>query len=739
MKRALLLVLLLLVAIPVAAILFADAILNTESVRTRLEAAATRAAGHPVQLAGPLGLSLSPEPRIFAERVTVLNPPGFSRPALATLRRVEAQTELMPLLGGQVRLRAVRLEGADVLLERDASGRGNWLRPPPPSVSDTAPPPSPSAPRSAVAVQRVSLSDSRIAWLGGPDLSIQRLNLDPGGGPAEGELLLDGLRFTVAGTTAPAEAGRLHLDLTATGPGLAAAISGEAGGTLAVQLRASDLSALAPLLKRDLPRLRDVQLSFALPGPAALRLTAGPSPLDAVAPGLALQQLLVEAPTPSEPLRLAAVATLRQLPLALVVTAGSLDALTRPGSTPLLARLDANTAVLTAQGTMDPRAGAAELTIGARVPDLARTGALAGQSWPPLRDLAVDGRLAPRPGGGGGVLRGLRITAAGGDLAGDLAFALAPRPSLRGSLVAQRLDLDTLLASTPQPVPQPAPQPAPAPPAAPAQPAPPHPLPFAALLQADADLRLAVGQATLNGVPYRAIEARLLLADGRLRLDPATLTAPGGSVQAQLGVDAAATPPTAALTLRAPAMDAAPLASLLGAPGAASGTVDVDAQLRGAGTDWPAMLRTLDGHLSAAVTDGEIENAAIATLLSPVLRAVNLPPDLAGRSHLRCLVIRGTAAAGQVAVRTMALDTTKLRLEGEGSMNLLDQTMDLHLRPTVRLGPTTLAVPVRLAGPIRRPTPAADRGVIAPGRFGIAIGGAAPDPCPAALAAMRAP
>jgi uncharacterized protein involved in outer membrane biogenesis len=181
------------------------------------------------------------------------------------------------------------------------------------------------------------------------------------------------------------------------------------------------------------------------------------------------------------------------------------------------------------------------------------------------------------------------------------------------------------------------------------------------------------------------------------------------------------------------------MAAALGIPAAMTGTIDITLDLHASGTTPHAMAATTSGRAAFALTDGEIENAVLATLFAPVLRGANIPLDATGHSRVACLALRLDAANGQAAVKALALDTSKLRLDGDGALDLGAETMDLHLRPTIRLGPTSVAVPVHVAGPWRAPKAAADRGVIAPGRFGISIGAATPDPCGPALAAVNAP
>ena len=742
MKRAAVVVFGLIVAIPVVAVLASGALLDSGPVRTRLVAALARGTGHAVRIDGPVRVSWSPAPVIEARDVVLLNGPGFSAPVFATVGRVQAQVALLPLLSGRVEV-AVTLARPEVMLERDAAGRGNWQAP---AAVAGAAPSTPGAPRLTLDLQGITIEDGRVALPHGPALAVRALSLKPGGGPVQAELLLNGVPMVVSGTIGPVGHGPVRIDLTATGGGLALAASGLVGGAVAVQARVPDLAAVSPLAGRSLPPLRDVQVTGALgaAGPEALRLTAAASALDTVLPGLRLEQLVVEATALDQPVRLSAVATLHDLPVAAAVNVASLGALLAGGALPFQVKLVGDGASVSGQGSVADLVGhGLEMTVSVQAPDVRRTGALAGQRWPGLRDVVLEARVLPRAGMPEVLVRGLRLTSAQGDLAGDLALGWAPRPSVRGSLVSQRLDLDAIVAAGSAPAPAtPAPTAVPPPVAGPAAAAAPVPLPFQALRAADVDLRLAVAQAVLHGAAYRAIEAHLVLADGRLRLDPVQTLAPGGPVEGQLLADAGAVPPTASFTLRAPALDAAPLAAALGAPGAASGTMELNVQLGGAGADLRAMAATLTGHVAAAMVEGEIDNQALATLFGPALQAARLPAEAAGRSHVRCLALKADAAAGQVTVQTLALDATRLRLEGEGTVNLVDDTMNMHLRPTIRIGPTAVAVPVHLTGPLRAPVPAVERGASAgsaPGRFGISIGGSsAADPCPAGLAAVRA-
>jgi AsmA protein len=743
-RKAAFVVLAVVVVLPLAVVLAGGVVLNTDLARGRILEAVQRATGHAARIDGRIGVAWSLAPAFSVDGVALLNPPGFSREVFVSARRVEARVALLPLLQGRIEIPGLWIEGPDALLERDSSGRGNWLPPvAPPAAAMPVPVPVPRA-RMPVVVQQVQVANGTVAWAGGPMVQVRSLRAAPAGGAITGSVVVNGVPAEIVGSTQAATAEGVPFEATGVGGGLALSVSGRAGGAaepIAFEAKTADLATLGPLVGRSLPSLRDVVLTgqWGPGGPAGLKLVAGAADLGAVVPGLSLVRLEGTMAAPDQPVRVLAQAALRGLPVAAAVVLGRVS-----GAIPVQAQVTADGATFGVQGSLsDMEGGWTEAVVTARVPDLARTGALAGVALPGLHDVALDVRMLPGPGGQGVLLRGLRVTSAQGDVAGDLAVGVVPRLSVRGSLVSQRLDLDGLMVNAPVvPVPAPA---AAAPqdmrPAAAPVPAgwviPDRPLPFDQLRRADADVGWSVASLMLRGVAYQTASVHVVLRDGRLRVDPAGLVAPGGPVQVLITADAGASPPSAALRVHGLGLDAAGLSAAAGAAGAVTGTVDIDVDVHGAGATAHAMAASLDGRVGVSLTEGEIENEALAALFGPALRGANIPLDAAGRSKVRCMAMRVDATNGQAVVKALGLDTSKLRLDGDGTVDLGQEVMDLHLRPTIRLGPTSVAVPVHLSGPWRSPKVGADKGVIAPGRFGISIGAAAPDPCGPALAAVH--
>ena len=86
-----------------------------------------RATGRKLTIDGKVALALSLTPTLTVKDLSLANLPGGSRPEMITLKRLEVQLQLLPLLSRQVKIDLVVLRGADILLETDKTGHGNWV------------------------------------------------------------------------------------------------------------------------------------------------------------------------------------------------------------------------------------------------------------------------------------------------------------------------------------------------------------------------------------------------------------------------------------------------------------------------------------------------------------------------------------------------------------------------------------------------------------------------------------
>ena len=727
LRRVVLILVAVAILVPLALVLVLGGALwvavGSDAGRSWAESEVSRATGHAFRIAGPVRIVPGLAPSLEAADVALLNPPGFSRPDLASARRVEAQVALLPLLHGSVEVRRLRLVGADVKLERNAAGQGNWQRPPAPQ------PAAPSTPhearRFALLVRDVEIDDSVLAWAGpgGPrEIAIPRLAATGKGTlKLAGELRVGDLPLKVDGAVWAAAPWVSYVGLM--GQGVSIAVHAQAGDAAQASV-SGEVNGAA--LDPRLAGINGIKLDGAWsPGGAHLHAEAASW---VAAPGIRIERLALDAPALDQPVHLSgAVAGAAQLSLS--AQTGTLATLMAGAPVPLLVTAAGQGGTARLEGTLaEPKAlRGLDAKLTASIADLA---ALAPGA-PALQDATFAAHVMDVKGLSQGLaIRGLRASVPQGDLAGDLAASWRPRPTIRGTLQSQRLDVDALSSvfrthRPPAPVPVPALPPPPGP-AAPQRLIPDTPLPTAGLRVLDADLAYSADALTLRGASFRAAQLHLALADSVLRLDPVTATLPGGPVQGRAALDAAASPPCLNLSLHAPTLD---LASLL--PGSA-GSVAVNADLSGQGTTWREVAGTLGGEANLTGVDGQLDLANLHAL-SDALRGAGVPAG-SGQAHLRCVAVRAVANGGVAALKPLLLDAGRLGLGGDGQVNLRDEAPDLHLRATVQLGGAVAEVPLHVTGTLASPKVQAEA---SGGRFGLTIAGKARDDCGPALADAR--
>ncbi|WP_428536172.1 AsmA family protein [Rhodopila sp.] len=737
---------------------------DPNSLKPRIAEAVKRATGRDLALNGKIGLKFSLTPTIRVDNVAFANPPGFSRPQMATLQSMELELGLLPLLSKRIEIERLVLIHPDILLEKPPTGQPNWQLTP--EVSPTAPAgsqqPTPTAgsAKTAVSVNAIRIQDGTLAYRDDATAKTTTLllpKLQATAASPDSPLHLDadasyaGTPLTLAADTGsltrlqqPAATSPWPLKLTLTAAGAKLTADGSItqplqgkGYNLTLNGTVPDASVLKPLLQGfSPPPLHDVTFAAkvadsgaTLPDISSLTLHVGASDLNAQVPGLALDKLDLDAARLEQPMKLAATAHLGTQPAALNAALGPPAQLmpdAKPAPFPIDVNLQAAGATATAKGTLaDARTmSGVNLALAAQIPDLSALSPLARRPLPAIKSIALQASLTDADGGlrQGAALHALTLTSADGDLAGDATLGLAARPTLTAVLHSNRIDLDAIqqaIDQTPAPTPPPPaptpPNPAKPPAATQAPAAPAHrntrlfsdqPIPFDLLRAADADLKLNIADLRSGGADYKAIDTHAVLANGKLAVNPFAADLPGGHLTGNLSADATGPAPPLHLVLHAPGLALKTLLTAFHQPSYANGNVELYADLSGAGASPHAIAGSLDGSLGLAMASGTIDNRLLGSLLGKVmdsLNALNLVGK-GGTSELRCFALRIDAKHGLAAIKPLALSSSLLTMSGLGTINLGAETLAMALRPQARVGGTGLVIPIAVSGPIRDPS-----------------------------------
>lgn len=106
--------------------LYALTLIDLGRFAPQIETAAQEATGRMLKIEGPLHIGFSLVPTVVAEAVSFSNAEWGTKPRMLEAGRLELQVALVPLLTGSVDVRRVVIQDANVWLETDRKGRGNW-------------------------------------------------------------------------------------------------------------------------------------------------------------------------------------------------------------------------------------------------------------------------------------------------------------------------------------------------------------------------------------------------------------------------------------------------------------------------------------------------------------------------------------------------------------------------------------------------------------------------------------
>ncbi len=94
--------------------------------KPRITQAVKDATGRELTLGGDIELAIGFSPSLVVADVTFANAVWGSQPQMMKAEKLQVQVHLLPLLFGDAELEGIALIGMDVLLETDATGKGNW-------------------------------------------------------------------------------------------------------------------------------------------------------------------------------------------------------------------------------------------------------------------------------------------------------------------------------------------------------------------------------------------------------------------------------------------------------------------------------------------------------------------------------------------------------------------------------------------------------------------------------------
>ena len=583
-----------LVVAVVAIVMSIDFNAHRDTVAAQIEAAT----GRQMRIAGDLDLTLGFRPCLAAEGVTFANARWGSRPEMVRVGRLEAEVLLWPLLFGEVQVNRLILRDADILLETNAEGAGNWVF--------------------AGAEERAEASDETPVVPDLHEFSIRDSVLVHRAGQVTHRLEIKRL------TGLPDLArGRLDASFIGTFDDVAFNLTGETG-------------LLRRLAARDEPFPIDVKV---------------------------------------------AVADLE------VALAGTI-------AEPLVGK-------------------GLDLAVKATAPGSAGLSTLVGEALPETGPISISLKL----GDADGRYRLEQIALAFGesDVAGALTLTPeGPRPRVAGRLTSDRIDLRKLV---PAGGPGPESRPDDGRLFSDAR------LDLAPLGLVDLDLAIAIGNLETGTLSLAEVQASLKLEAGTLTLKPASARLAGGDLTFTTTLDSAAKPARLALESRLQGGDLGDLVRTLADSDLITGKLDLNVAASGRGGSVRTLMAGLDGQASLVVTEGVIANKYADFLAADLLRAVAAGAQDRAETKVNCAVADFPIERGLATAKVLLIDTERITVTGEGTVNLATETLDLKLKPKPKdASLLSLATPVNVSGTLASPIATPDPTTLGTGVAAAVVG-----------------
>lgn len=597
---------------------------------------------------GDIKLAVGLSPTIVVTDVKVANAPWGSRPEMLTLKRLEASTQLVPLLFGTVNISGLKLVEPDVVLETNAQGKGNWeFKTAPAAAGDAPPAEGGSLPLnvSGVSIEGLKLVYKDGQTKGGANLAAKAIEVDIDGALMDmivPSLDLDEVSGTYKDGAMTADGSVKKLTLKTVGP------------ITDVNITKLSLSDAKGAFKDGASSYNGDIASLEMEGEGAKR-------------------------APAKDGKLADMG------------------ITNISVTDTKATYKAN--------------GGAPMDVSVEKLSLDDKGALTFAAKVSGQDIKANGNLAPIATlTSGGKSFPAKLALEGFGLKGDTDVIIdmsGKRPSAKGTITIPELDLAAYTKGADGKGGAAAP-----PAKSGERMFSDDPLPWDQLNAADAKINLSVGKLTLpNGVVLTNVSVPMDLVNGKLALKPASFNVAGGTLSAEVDADANAksfalkadakniTAETVAKELKKSDI-------------ITQGPIDLIVNVRGAGSSAHALAGSLNGSVMVGMGESRIRSDAMnfigGDILMNVMNAVNPMGNKDPYTVARCGVVNLQITNGVARTNDgIALVTDKMQLTSSGQIDFGNERIDLSVRPKATgglgIGLGSLAQAVKVQGPLAAP------------------------------------
>jgi uncharacterized protein involved in outer membrane biogenesis len=211
------------------------------------------------------------------------------------------------------------------------------------------------------------------------------------------------------------------------------------------------------------------------------------------------------------------------------------------------------------------------------------------------------------------------------------------------------------------------------------------------------------------------------LNGGVLQLEPISLGIAGGTVAGSIRIDANLVPAAFNTRLDVRAVQLNQLFPAVETSKSSLGKISGQFDLKGRGNSLAQMLGTSSGDVAVLMGKGEMSNILLEFMGLDGGEVIKFLVRGDRNVRLRCAAAAFEVKQGLMTTKTIVLDTTDTVINGRGTINLADETLDLTLNPAPKdQSILSLRSPLKIGGTFASPSAGPDKGALA-GRAGIAL------------------
>jgi uncharacterized protein involved in outer membrane biogenesis len=243
------------------------------------------------------------------------------------------------------------------------------------------------------------------------------------------------------------------------------------------------------------------------------------------------------------------------------------------------------------------------------------------------------------------------------------------------------------------------------------------------LRHTNAEVDYSAAKVSSRDFPLTSLDTHISVENGVLNLKPLAFGFTQGKLSGSIRVDARKDIPTSAVDARFTDIRAENFIKSADKP--LTGMLEARAVLTGTGKSVHDAASNANGTVTAVVPSGGMRHSLAEWTGIDVLSALSL--NLSGdnsNTNLRCAVASFQARDGVLGSQQMVIDTDPVRIDGSGSVNMKDETLDLTLQGKPKhFQLMRLRAPITAKGAWEHPSIGVNAGAVAAqGGIAVALG-----------------